>query len=109
MKDIWGPIYPAHWHNTPVTSGRCATEVDVKAGRAVFYVDGGPEPAEIELPCAAIQHLENGTQQRVVVIQAERVSSGVALGVRPLEGGNCVCMEHEVELLKEFTEWPLLN
>ena len=102
MKDIWGPINPAHWRDTPVTVGRCATENDVKAGRAVFYVDGGSEPAEFALPCAAIQHLENGTKQRVVVIQAERAPSGVALGVRPLVGGNGVCMENEVEVLNEF-------
>jgi len=82
--------------------GRSATEEDVKAGRAVFFVDGGSEPVEMPLPCAAIQHLEDGTKQRVVVIQAERLDSGVILGVLPLAGGNGTCSMQDVDILKEF-------
>jgi len=103
MKDMWGPIDPTRWRDTPATIGRCATEEDVQAGRAVFFVDGGSEPVEIALPSAAIQCLEDGTEQRVVIIQAERLDSGVVLGVRPLAGGNGVCTEQEVDMLREFT------
>ena len=68
----------------------------------MFYVQGFSEPADMELPRAAIQHLKDGSTQPVIVIQAERSPSGIVLGVRPLGGGNGVCMEHEVEYVSGF-------
>ncbi len=46
-----------------------------------------------------MQRLESGERQPVVVVQAEHGPSGVILGVRPLSGGNGICMLEEVELL----------
>ena len=99
MDSLWGPVEKAFWASVPHVSGRPATETDVAQGRAVFYLPGGSEPADLPVPCCAIQHLESDASQPVVVIQAERAPSGVVLGVRPLSGGNGVCMLSEVELL----------
>ena len=38
-----------------------------------------------------------------VVIQAERVDAGTALGVRPVTGGNGICTVEEVEFVDDFT------
>ena len=98
MGDLWGPIAPNEWHLVPCTTGRVATESDVKAGGAVFYIQGESAPASLKLPCCAVQLMEGG-EQPVVVIQAEQGPSGAVFGVRPLTGGNGVCMEGEVRLL----------
>lgn len=99
MPDIWGPIAAADWQSTPCIVGRAATEADVKAGCAVFYVKGDSAPAPINLPCCAIQTLDCGAEQPVVVVQAEKIPDGTLLGVRPLTGGNGVCQDYEVRLL----------
>ncbi|AYO97022.1 hypothetical protein Xcom_20345 [Xanthomonas axonopodis pv. commiphoreae] len=80
---------------------RPATEADVIEGRAVFYIPGGSEPVDFTLPCCALQRLESGESEPVVVVQAEHGPSGVILGVRPLCGGNGICMLSEVELLPD--------
>ncbi|PPT92599.1 hypothetical protein XarbCFBP7409_21050 [Xanthomonas arboricola pv. guizotiae] len=51
------------------------------------------------LPCCAIQSLEDGSEQPVVIVQAELAAHGTILGVRPLSGGNGICMVTEVRLL----------
>lgn len=99
MEDLWGPIDVELWHHTPCISGRAATEADVQAGLAVFYVQGESTPATIALPCCAIESLEDGTTQRVLVIQADVAPYGTVLGVRPLAGGNGVCTLEEVQLV----------
>lgn len=99
MADLWGPISAAEWHKVPCTVGRPATEADVIAGVAAFYVQGESVQAPMSLPCCAIQLLEDGTEQPVVIVQAELAPHGTILGVRPLSGGNGVCMAHEVRLL----------
>ena len=99
MEDLWGPIDQDHWRATPCISGRQATEQDVKDGRAVFYVNGSTIPADFALPACGFQRLEDGTEQRVVVIQAEVIPDGTLLGVRPLTGGNGICSSYEVRLL----------
>jgi hypothetical protein len=53
----------------------------------------------MRLPCCAIQSLDDGSEERVVVIQAELAPQGTILGVRPLSGGNGVCMATDVRLL----------
>jgi hypothetical protein len=45
--------------------------------------------------------MEDGSEQRVVVIQAELAQDTVVLGVRPLAGGNGVCTIGEVRLLPQ--------
>jgi hypothetical protein len=99
MTDLWGPISASEWRSTPCITGRPATETDVSSGSAVFYVSGESAAAPIALPCCAIQSLEDGTEQPVVVIQAELAPHGTILGVRPLLGGNGICLLTEVRLL----------
>jgi hypothetical protein len=76
----------------------------VKAGHAVFYVNGYSEAAPMKLPQCGIQTLEDGEKLPVVVIQAEVAPYGAILGVRPLAGGNGMCAAHEVALLPEGFE-----
>lgn len=99
MTHLWGPIDPSQWRAVPCVVGRRATEEDVVAGRAVFYVQGYSEAAQFNLPCCGLQLLEDGSEEPVIVIQAERAPYGIILGLRPLNGGNSVCMETDVRLL----------
>ncbi len=99
MADNWGPISPSEWRNVRHVAGRTATEEDVAAGRAVFYIQGESAPAPISLPCCATQMLDDGSEQSVVVIQAELATQGTVLGVRPLSGGNAICLATEVHFL----------
>lgn len=99
MRELWGPISIGDWCNTPCLSGRIATEDDVTAGTAVFYIQGESSPVSMSLPCCAYQRLENGTEQPVVIVQAEHAPHGIVLGVRPLNGGNSICLATEVRLL----------
>ena len=87
-------------------SGRPASESDVLSGAAVFYVQGDSEPASIGSPTCAVQNLDDGTSQEVVVIQAEHGPGGVCLGVRPLTGGNGICKADEVTFVPGgFLRW----
>ncbi|MGQ4661625.1 hypothetical protein [Lysobacter sp. F6437] len=99
MTDLWGSISASAWRSTPCIAGRPATEADVAAGSAVFYVPGESTAAPMALPCCAIQALEDGSEQSVVIVQAEVAPEGTILGVRPLTGGNGICMVTEVRLL----------
>jgi hypothetical protein len=99
MLDIWGPIALNDWRSTPCIAGRPATEADVAAGLAVFYVPGGSGVAPLPLPCCAFRSLDDGSKQSVVIVQAEVAPHGTLLGVRPLSGGNGICMLSEVQLL----------
>ncbi len=104
MSDLWGSIQASEWRNTPCVVGRPATEADAAAGNAVFYVPGDSAAAPMNLPCCAFQSLEDGSEQPVVVIQAELAPHGTILGVRPLSGGNGMCMSSEVRLLPQGFE-----
>lgn len=99
MNDLWGSIPADDWQSVPCVSGRAATEADVLAGAAVFYVQGASSPVSMALPCCAIQQLEDGLEQPVVIIQAELGPQGTILGVRPLAGGNGICLATDVRLL----------
>ena len=99
MPELWGPIAVGSWSTTPCVSGRVATEADVKAGTAVFFVQGDSQAAPMNLPQCAMQTLGDGATVPVVVIQAEIGPSGVILGIRHLSGGNGICLAQEVELL----------
>lgn len=98
-KNLWGPISLKDWRSTVATIGKAADEEDVKAGRAVFYVDGASEHQEIPLPSLAHWMSSEPPGELVVIIQAEITDQGVVLGVRPLSGGNAVVTFEEVELL----------
>ena len=101
MEDLWGPIDEEHWKATPCLHGRQATEQDVKDGLAVYYVNGATTPANLVLPACGYQKLEGGTEQAVVVIQAEVIPDGTLLGVRPLSGGSGICLDSDVRLLPD--------
>ena len=102
MTDLWHSIFESEWRNTPCVVGRVATESDVKAGRAVFYVKGASSPAPMRLPHCAIQTRSDGSTIKVVVVQAEYADNQTLLGVRPLAGGNGICLLQEVELLDDW-------
>lgn len=100
MTDLWGPISANDWRSIPCVIGRPATAADVAVGSAVFYVSGDESAAAaMHLPCCAVQSLEDGAEQPVVVIQAELANQDTILGVRPLAGGNGICTIAEVRLL----------
>ncbi|WP_440224233.1 hypothetical protein ACQQ2N_03200 [Dokdonella sp. MW10] len=101
MTDLWGPIDKAEWRSTPHVAGRAAREEDVRAGKAVFYVQGESKHDPIRLPCCAFQRLDDGSEQPVVVIQAEISPHGTLFGVRPLSGGNGVCTAAELRMVPE--------
>jgi hypothetical protein len=93
-EDGWGPIRLEDWRGTPCVQGRVATEDDVKAGKAVFYLDLSQgqrsHPIALNLPrCAVLT--EDGATIPVIVIQAEESDNGsgsvkVFAGYRPHEG-----------------------
>ena len=99
MAELWGPIAASEWRGVPCTVGRPASEADVATGSAVFYVQGASTAASMSLPSCAIQSLEDGSEQPVVIIQAELAKDTIVFGVRPLSGGNGVCTAAEVRLL----------
>jgi hypothetical protein len=101
MNDLWGPIAAGAWRSVPYVAGRVATEADVVRGYAVFYVPDESMPAAMNLPCCAIQTLEDGSEQPVIIVQAEVAHHGTIYGVRPLSGGNGVCLDTEVRLVPE--------
>ena len=103
--DLWGPINLGAWRETAFVAGRLANEDDVRAGRAVYFVETGEDRIpndlyEMSLPAPAILHEEVGDVP-VIVIQAEMGPNGVMLGYRPLDGGNGVCLLEEVDILAE--------
>jgi hypothetical protein len=98
---MWEEINIADWENTPFIRGRAASESDVKSGNAVFYINGVSTPIEFDLPCCAMQLLDDGTEQPVIIIQAENTEDGIILGVRPVSGGNGICTVEEVRLVPE--------
>ena len=90
------------WRNTPVTSGRTATEIDVKAGRAGFHIPSGSSPHQIVLPtCGFHRDVETGKVTPVVIIQAETAGDQTIFGARLLAGGNMVCTAEEVEVVTQ--------
>jgi hypothetical protein len=98
------PIDLKQWRATPAVEGRTATDLDVKAGRAVFAVGG--EPVALDLPACAIVREEGvGEPTPVIVIQAEHIEDGtVAVGYRLLDGGSGIANLDDFEFLSEPDE-----
>jgi hypothetical protein len=98
------PIDLKQWHATPAVEGRAATDIDVKAGRAIFAVGG--EPVDLELPsCAIVREEGVGEPTPVIVVQAERIEDGtIAIGYRLLDGGCGIATLEDVEFLSEPDE-----
>jgi hypothetical protein len=85
--------------------GALATEEDVEAGRAVFFLGNLDEvparPSAMHLPALALwSDPELGARRPVIVIQVELGQQHLA-GIRFLEGGNGVCLLEELELIDE--------
>ncbi len=84
----------------PHVKDRVAKEKDMKEGRAVFYLpkEDGANPSKskkMNIPCFAYQKRKTP----IIIVQAERTSQGVVLGVRYTDGSIGICMLDEVELL----------
>ena len=99
-----GEIDVEHWRDTPCTILGLASEEDVRAGRAVFYVERTREhvgtPEDLGLPRCALIGDDDGSVSPVIVVQAEKHGSDkVLIGYRPLTGGNGVCTIDELTLL----------
>ena len=107
--NLWGPIEIGNWKTTPFISGRVARKEDVLAGRAVFFLED-PEMTndhalDAHVPrCATLADEESGEKLPVVIIQVEQADDKVYVGYRPLDGGNGICTEKEIELLDEPDE-----
>ena len=105
MAELWGPLDAGNWRSTPAIESRTATEADIRAGVAVFYMPSGSTPHPIQLPiCAIHRDAETGKATPIVVIQAEAAGDKVFIGARPLEGGNMVAFLSEMELVVEPDE-----
>jgi len=96
-----GPIHPGNWREVPVTRGRVATEEDVRAGCAVFYLENadsiGALPISLPLPSLA-KFLDVNIEVPVVIIQAEEAEGRTYIGFRFLEGGNGLASREEIKL-----------
>jgi hypothetical protein len=103
-QHFWGQIDVKHWRDTPCTTLRLATEEDVRAGRAVFYVARTTEPAgtpeDLGLPRCAMIRGDDASVSPVVVVQAEKHRSDTLIGYRSLTGGSGVCMIDDLTLLE---------
>lgn len=99
MNDLWGSIEATQWREVPFITARVATGADIASGATFFIIQGEPEPESIALPICTIQRLEDGSTEAVIIIQAEKTSHDVYLGVRPLVGGNAICIIKEVKFV----------
>ena len=99
---LWGPPDMSQWEAVPAISGRLASELDVKEGRAIFCLenskDGRAQPMPLPLPRCAILKKEDGWMP-IVIVQAERTDDKSYIGYRDLTGGNGVCTIEDVVIL----------
>lgn len=88
---------------TGFVAGRLATEADVKAGDAVFYIMGeGISPAPITIPQFVILREDPDAEGKLcVLVQAEQTIDGIMVGLRDADGANIVATLSELELLGE--------
>jgi hypothetical protein len=82
-------------------SGRIATEADVNAGDAVFFIKGdGVIPAAITIPQFAIWREDQDAEGKFcAIVQAEMTTDGVLVGLRDADGSNAIATLPELELL----------
>ena len=102
---MWEPIDASEWRSVPFIQGRLAAEADVRAGRAVFFLEGAhapeAEPLPMSLPALAVWRSETDGALVGVAIQAERSFGKRLVGLRLIEGGNAVCHIEELEWIDE--------
>ncbi|WP_159457568.1 hypothetical protein [Brevundimonas sp. SH203] len=97
-------IQEAEWPALPTeafVSRRIANETDMKEGRAVFTVPmaSSRAPLAINIPQYALWTDEKGVRHRVIVVQAERTSTGDVVGLRDASGADVVATLSELQLL----------
>ncbi len=102
FKNLWGAVALEDWASVSFIEGRIANEEDVESGCAVFCIDNSEihTHLEIQLPSLANQ-IDEGTGEKklVIVIQGEKAGDQEIVGLRYFEGGNAVCMLHEIEFI----------
>jgi hypothetical protein len=64
-----------------VSLERAATEADVKAGRALFHLDGQGRKAPLEVPAVGLLVQSKGEPVKVLILQAEVGPEGTVYGV----------------------------
>jgi hypothetical protein len=76
---VWNPIFLPDIR--PLD--RAATDADVKAGKAIFHLDGKGKPADLKLPAVGMLKTDaaKSDRQRVLIVQAEIGPDGVVCGV----------------------------
>ena len=109
-KEIWSAIDLAQWAATPCVAGRLAIEEDVKAGRAVFFLNNHEEfgcaSYDVSLPHLAIwSDPQSGALIRGVIVQAEHADGKVLVGFRPLSGGNVLATLEEFHLVEDVGDF----
>jgi len=101
--ELWDAIDINRWREVPCLIGAVATEDDVRAGRATFYLQTpdeiGAKFADIGLPHCAVWTNEHQQQIPVIVIQSECAGDKHYIGFRWLDGGNGVRLRFEFQLL----------
>jgi hypothetical protein len=110
-KFEWSTIDFAEWKDVPYLKNQPATEMDVKFGRAVFYIegDGVQSVGGYKLPFLAELQTEDEKSKIVIVIQMEtqlasvdvtEIASGdVIVGYRNFDGGNGIATLSEIKLI----------
>ena len=101
----WAAVDPSSWNEFPFIEQRFATEEDVRCGRAVFYVEGKKDRifSEFKLPLLARLKNEDGTTDKIIVIQIEFAPGAetVVVGYRCFSGGNGIATLPEIEVIEE--------
>jgi hypothetical protein len=98
----WTPAYIPNLRRL----GRAATAEDVKAGQAIFHLDGKGKPADLTLPAVAVLKRDAKKERppRVLIVQAEVSASGqVTYGVIMREDIRAM-PAHELTGIKTFAE-----
>lgn len=106
MEDYaWGSVDRTQWRSVPHISGALATEADVRAGRAVFYLGNLDEvparPGDLPLPALALWHDPDLDAVRPVIVIQVEVGQQEFAGFRFLEGGNGLGFLDELDLVGE--------
>lgn len=106
MDDLWGPVDLSRWREVPHMSRDVATESDVRAGRATFYLGNLDEvpawPADATIPALVLwRDTDSGAVIPAVLIQAEQSAIQCTAGIRFLAGGNGVTLLEELEFVDE--------
>ena len=82
---------------------KCATADDVKAGRALFHLDGKGKPLDVALPALATLRKDgNGKVARGIVVQAEIGNDGTITYGLLVKNGIRVIKAGEIEKIELF-------